>query len=198
MKKLLVKQRIWKFNVLRFSLFRSSEFSSPNATCLSCHKSCGECYGPGSNHCLTCLPNHSLASGRHHIWFIIFIIRFSFKTRIIELTTIPGSCLSTCPPGQHKVCELSLGKPLYCQFFFYGNPLSLFCLLLPLIPILTSSLTSSYPRWQDQPPAQTATPPVPHVQDPVCPIFGKLKINQARIHMFRTWYVLTSQQWTTN
>merc|ERR1712039_516220 len=55
---------------------RSSEFSSSNATCLSCHKSCGECYGPGSNHCLTCLPNHSLAS---------------------------GSCLSTCPPGQHKL-----------------------------------------------------------------------------------------------
>ena len=42
---------------------RSSEFSSSNATCLSCHATCGECYGPGSNHCLTCPPNHSLASG---------------------------------------------------------------------------------------------------------------------------------------
>ena len=135
MKKLLVKQRISKFYVLRFSLSRSSEFSSSNATCLSCHKSCGECYGPGSNHCLTCLPNHSLASGRHHIWFIIFIIRFSFKTRIIKLTTITGSCLSTCPPGQHKVCTVNVHSAKLC----FAIPLLWHSIVIILPP------TPSYP-----------------------------------------------------
>ena len=32
--------------------------------------------------------------------------------------------------------------------------------------------------------------PNSHVQDPVCPIFWKLEINQIQNHMFRTWYVL--------
>ena len=79
------------------SLSRSSEFSSSNATCLSCHASCSECFGPGSNHCLTCPPNHSLASGAKQ--------RPSFNQVDLGYVALisPGSCLPSCPPGQHKV-----------------------------------------------------------------------------------------------